>query len=190
MEALIECRKERFLTHPLFETFLKLKWHKTWRVYLLIMATYLVYVMSVVGYALAHFGRGFTSAGPWDPNEVNGWWYFLATTSTLWIAVEVIFKILYHRIFHDSAALITFQGFKCLFWISHCMSDKRKHMREIKNLSTHIFLNMFFAKSKDIAIPVLSMVMLLLSVDAETRKYVSAITVVLSCFKFILMLSR
>ena len=89
METLIECRKERFLTHPLFEIFLKLKWHKTCRVYMLIMATYLVYVVSVVGYALAHFGRGFTAAGPWNPYDVNGWWYFLATTSSLWIAVEV-----------------------------------------------------------------------------------------------------
>ena len=83
-----------------------------------------------------------------------------------------------------------FQGLKCFYWISHCWSDQHKYLRQIRHLEPSLAVNVFFAKAKDIAIPLLSLSMLLLGVDAENRRYLSAITVVLCCFKFILMLSR
>ncbi len=53
LELLLEYKKERFLSHPLFETYLKLKWYGTWKIYLIILAVYLTFMTSVVGYAIA-----------------------------------------------------------------------------------------------------------------------------------------
>ncbi len=87
LETLIESRKERFLTHPVAETFLKLKWYRTWRLYMVILVLYAVFVVSVVGYSLAHFGS--VMKNPLDAQERNGWWWALATTSTYMAGIEL-----------------------------------------------------------------------------------------------------
>ena len=52
-------RKERFLIHPIFEIFLKLKWYQTWGVYMVIVAMYSLFMVAIGGFSLAHFGKFF-----------------------------------------------------------------------------------------------------------------------------------
>ena len=52
LELLLEYKKERFLSHPLFETYLKLKWFGTWKIYVIILLLYLAFLVSVIGYSI------------------------------------------------------------------------------------------------------------------------------------------
>jgi hypothetical protein len=52
VETLITCRKERFLVHPLFETFLKLKWYRTCKFYIVILLLFGLFNVTLLGYAL------------------------------------------------------------------------------------------------------------------------------------------
>jgi hypothetical protein len=50
-------RKERFLIHPIFEIFLKLKWYKTWGFYLVFLSIFALFMIAIGGFSLAHFGK-------------------------------------------------------------------------------------------------------------------------------------
>ena len=78
INTLKACGKERFLVHPLFEIFLKLKWYKIWLAYLLYALVEFVFMISMTGYTLAHFGRVFEGQENWVYGEFNVWWFFYA----------------------------------------------------------------------------------------------------------------
>ncbi len=166
LETLIQARKERFLTHPVFETFLKLKWYRTWRLYLVILLMSATFTVSLLGYVLTRFGNVLDS--PVDPYTTDSWWYFLAVTTTYTALIDV-----------------------CKIWYvcSHCLScPKDQANRILKDPS--LALHMAMSKAKDTAIPILSLILLNVGIDAEVRRYVAAVSAVLSCFNFMLALSR
>lgn len=95
METLINSRRERFLTHPLFETFLKLKWYCTWKIYIFVLLFNGLNAVAVHGYALTHFGRVFEE--PLDPRQTSGWSVFLAITTAMLMAVSVFKSFWFFR---------------------------------------------------------------------------------------------
>ena len=88
--ALISSGKDRFLIHPIFEIFLKLKWYgtltflvlfvllllsylfcslrryRTWFFYMIYILLYFVFLTSLIGYTLAHFGHIYDDQISWD----------------------------------------------------------------------------------------------------------------------------
>ncbi len=166
LETLIEARKERFLTHPVFETFLKLKWYRTWRLYLVILFLYTLFVVSLLGYSLTHFGNVLDAR--LDPSEKSPWWYFLAVTTTYCGLIEV-----------------------CKFWYfcSNCAScPKEMWKRLAKDPSLAFFVAM--GKIKDWSVVVFSAIVLSVSLDPEVRRYFAAVDVIVTCFNFMLALGR
>ena len=55
VEIIVLAKKERFLSHPLIEAYLKLKWYATWRIYVLILIVNVAYLVSVLGFACANY---------------------------------------------------------------------------------------------------------------------------------------
>ena len=81
INTLVASGKERFLIHPIFEIFLKLKWFKGWTYYLVYIALYFMFLAALVGYTLAHFGNLYDGQERWEylgDGGRNVWWYFLA----------------------------------------------------------------------------------------------------------------
>ena len=57
-----QAKKERFLSHPLIEAYLKLKWFATWKIYAFFMLIHVAYLISIVGFAYVQFcGETFVS---------------------------------------------------------------------------------------------------------------------------------
>ncbi len=166
METLIAARKERFLTHPVFETFLKLKWYRTWKLYISILVLYAMFLVSLLGYALTHFGR--VLERPLDPKEVDAWWYFMAVT-TAYVAIVEFCKMWY--------------------FCSKCM---RCYKEQLKRLKKDPWLGVYMAvsKTKDLSVMVLSILVLSTDMDPEIRRYIAAVDVIISCYNFMLALSR
>ena len=65
VEILLMGRKEKFLLHPLIETFIKLKWRRTWKLYTFLVLILLLFYVFLCGYALSH------NHGPDGQNENN-----------------------------------------------------------------------------------------------------------------------
>ncbi len=166
LEVLIGARKERFLTHPVFETFLKLKWFRTWKLYLGILFMYAVFVVSVLGYALMHFGNVLDTR--LDPTGINGWWYFLAVTTSYVTLIEIC---------------------KIWYFCSHCLTCMREQWKRLKK-DPWLMIYLSVGKTKDVSVPVLTFVVLAVDIDPEVRRYCAAVDVILCCFSFMLALSR
>ena len=69
INMLISGNKEKFLIHPVIETFLKLKWKKTWKLYAFLVAVYSVFHVFLGGFALSQDTREENSG------EKDVWWY-------------------------------------------------------------------------------------------------------------------
>ena len=54
VEILLMGRKEKFLLHPVIETFIKLKWKRTWKLYTFLVLILLIFYIFLCGYALSH----------------------------------------------------------------------------------------------------------------------------------------
>ena len=54
VEMLLMGRKEKFLLHPVIETFIKLKWRRTWKFYTLLVSILLTFYIFLCGFALSH----------------------------------------------------------------------------------------------------------------------------------------
>ena len=54
VDMLLIGRKVKFLLHPVIETFIKLKWRKTWKLYTFLVSILLVFYIFLCGYALSH----------------------------------------------------------------------------------------------------------------------------------------
>ena len=51
----LQAKKERFLSHPLIEAYLKLKWFATWRIYVFFLLLHVAYLLSIIGFAYVQF---------------------------------------------------------------------------------------------------------------------------------------
>lgn len=51
----MQAKKERFLSHPLIEAYLKLKWFATWRIYVFFLLLHVAYLLSIIGFAYVQF---------------------------------------------------------------------------------------------------------------------------------------
>lgn len=100
--------------------------------------------------------------------ERNYWWTALAIT-TVCIGIMEMFKIF----FLIKTALLNVNGV----------------LKRIKSES-YFILQGSLAKVKDISVPVICTCVLSFQIDLEVRKYLSAVAVILACFKFMLQLSR
>ena len=54
IEMLLMGRKENFLLHPVIETFIKLKWRRTWKFYTFLVSILLTFYIFLCGFALSH----------------------------------------------------------------------------------------------------------------------------------------
>ena len=91
-QILISHGKGYFLLHPLFETFIKLKWFRTRKLFVFYILFLLLYVVSVLGYALTHYG----SFKRTEVNVKDFWWYFFLVTSIHHNIYTS--KMIYHRL--------------------------------------------------------------------------------------------
>ena len=75
IESLMQCGKEKFLIHPLIEVFMKLKWHKTWFLYMIYMVLFGVFFITLTGYTLTHYGTIFEDVDPPKyGTDRSNWW--------------------------------------------------------------------------------------------------------------------
>ena len=166
LETLIESRKERFLTHPVFETFLKLKWYRTRLIYFFIVLLFAVFVAASIAYAIVHFAEDAASGDPvkdWD-----GWAYFLAITSAYVSLTEVV---------------------KITYVLSKCARYPAEHAKRIKKDAT-LGVHLVFMKCRELIIPFLPFFVLYTDLDFLTKKYIMALTVILACHSLMLSFSR
>lgn len=148
VEILIKSRKERFLTHPIVETFLKLKWYKTWKMYMTILFLYALFVVSVLGYSLTHFGNVLEQ--PLDPCQRDTWWYLLGLANSYVSVIEFV---------------------KFAYFISLIMSKPKLYLTWAwKNSATAASL--LLVKLKDLSIPILAAIILCTGIDPDSRRYV------------------
>ncbi|TRY79609.1 hypothetical protein TCAL_11674 [Tigriopus californicus] len=100
IENLIAMGKERFLIHPLFELFLKMKWYKTWFYYLVYILLHLIFLVSLCGFTLAHFGKLVEDMENYNYRERNFWWLDLRSVveqqlySTFILVKEIVMPTL------------------------------------------------------------------------------------------------
>lgn len=74
IETLISMGKDRFLIHPVIEIFLKLKWQKIWRLYVISVLFFGGFFMSLVGYSLTHYGLIFGGLPLNYGEQRTNWW--------------------------------------------------------------------------------------------------------------------
>ncbi|TRY72083.1 hypothetical protein TCAL_00198 [Tigriopus californicus] len=166
LETLIGNHKERFLTHPLIETFLKLKWYRTWRLYLAIIILFGVFTITVLGFSLAHFGN--VTEEPWILGERNIWWWLLSVTST-YVATTELIKVVY----------LTRKFFR----------NTKHHLEHLKK-DTSMVIYMTFRICRELTVTFLPILLLYTDWPFETKRYIAAISVILTCHSFMLALSR
>ena len=57
----------------------KLKWYKTWVFYLFYVILDFLFLISLTGFTLAHFGQIYEGQENWAYGTYNVWWYLLAS---------------------------------------------------------------------------------------------------------------
>jgi hypothetical protein len=160
LELLIEAKKERFLSHPIFETYLKLKWYGTWKIYVLILILYASFLLSLIGYAMAHYGHD-QRLVPVD-KRATGWAGFL-TVTTAFLAVYVL---------------------------AETTRTVQRHAHTGKGLlSVLAVLSTQSGCDLSVVVMSMVLLMAPLDKD-EVLKYVCAVVVVTSCHMFMRVLSR
>ena len=75
VEELLASRKERLLIHPLIQMFLRLKWQRTWFLYILYVFVFKIFFIVLIGYSITHYGRLYED-DPWPASTVTRdvWW--------------------------------------------------------------------------------------------------------------------
>ena len=75
IEELLASRKERLLIHPLIQMFLRLKWQRTWFLYILYVFVFKIFFIVLIGYSITHYGRLYED-DPWPASKVTRdvWW--------------------------------------------------------------------------------------------------------------------
>ena len=75
IEELLASRKERLLIHPLIQMFLRLKWQRTWFLYILYIFVFKIFFILLIGYSITHYGRLYED-DPWPASKVTRdvWW--------------------------------------------------------------------------------------------------------------------
>ena len=139
---------------------------QTWKIYIAILFLFGCYVTSVVGYALTRFGT--ILKPPLALDQRDFWWWALSLFTTILVGVEVI------KIAHFLFEATENPG---SFWKYAKLAPKRV-----------FFITL--AKLKNISMPILSGLMLCPTLDNEVRRYISSVNVILSCFSFMISLSR
>ncbi|XP_059085780.1 transient receptor potential cation channel subfamily A member 1-like [Tigriopus californicus] len=171
IENLIAMGKERFLIHPLFELFLKMKWYKTWFYYLVYILLHLIFLVSLCGFTLAHFGKLVEDMENYNYRERNFWWYFLAT-SHAYIVIVVMSKSL------QSGGMI-----KKTHNSGHNTKKKFWSVVEQQLYSTFILV-------KEIVMPTLVGVVLYGNLSEKQMRYILACSIILACYSFMKTISR
>lgn len=163
LEIISTCGKERYLVHPLIETFLKLKWYKTSGLYLAIVALFAIFLVSLLGYCLTRFGSVLEVPRP--PEQRDGWYWFCVVTNAIVIVVELA-KIWYE--------------FEQYFRRPKAMFKKDRG----RVAAT------FLRRGKEVSIPILSSIVLFSDLSFDVKRNCSAILVIASCHAFMLALGR
>ena len=86
IEMLLVGHKEKFLLHPVIETFIKLKWKRTWKFYTFLVSTLLTFYIFLCGFALSHDYRqdDYTEINTTDQHFMYGYVPQGFITSDLW----------------------------------------------------------------------------------------------------------
>eukprot|EP00094_Tigriopus_californicus_P012080 TCALIF_11673-PA protein Name:"Protein of unknown function" AED:0.21 eAED:0.21 QI:32/0.66/0.25/1/0.33/0.25/4/0/245 len=165
IENLIAMGKERFLIHPLFELY------KTWFYYLVYILLHLIFLVSLCGFTLAHFGKLVEDMENYNYRERNFWWYFLAT-SHAYIVIVVMSKSL------QSGGMI-----KKTHNSGHNTKKKFWSVVEQQLYSTFILV-------KEIVMPTLVGVVLYGNLSEKQMRYILACSIILACYSFMKTISR
>ena len=57
IDIIYESGRKKLLEHPLFETFIRLKWEKSWKMFLLLLFGILCHMISLLGFVVFNFGN-------------------------------------------------------------------------------------------------------------------------------------
>ena len=74
IKILIETGKEKFLTHPLIEMFMKMKWRKTWFLFWIYLILYGAFFFVLAGYSVVHYGAIKEGYKLGYGDNRSGWW--------------------------------------------------------------------------------------------------------------------
>ena len=111
--------RKKLLEHPIFETFLRLKWDRSWKLFVPFFLLSLCNFLSVLGFALFNFGSFKVQT-----HFLDFWWYFLTATTSIFLMIELIKSLYFVSYFMESIKNIKFSA----FW------STKRHLYQLTNV--------------------------------------------------------
>jgi hypothetical protein len=150
---------------------LQFKWKMTWKFFIIFLIFYMLYVTSVVGYALTNFGNVQETPG----EDYDAWWVALCISSITYnVMLFKGFYGVYHFIKKEKLA-ISKDMLEFGFW---------------KYLTIENTIFIFIGMVKSICLGILPFVLLFSNASHDAKRYTSAINVILACFELMLTFSK
>ena len=87
IDLVIATGKNKLIQHPIFETFIRLKWSKVWKLYTMTFMLLAFHLVVLIGYSLANFSHTFDGVDPIWKDWIL-WVTFFGTNTTL-IALQL-----------------------------------------------------------------------------------------------------
>ena len=173
-QILITHGKAYFLLHPLFETFLRLKWVKMKTMFLVHLIFHLFNVMAIIGFALTHYGQFHqeNSTSTLKKSSIDFWSGFYGTTSGLFDFLIITNGILYTIPEVKKLGKLRTKGSK---WF---------YMTPVN------ILLMFMDTILMLGIMSIPFLVLFAPLEKEMKRYLLAIDVIGVCFTFMRMICQ
>ena len=147
-----------------FSVFLKLKWYRTWKYYLLYVMLYAAFALALCGFSLIHLGQLYEGQPHPQVQQHTVWWFFLAVT-------------------HSYCTLITlaksFQILRSLYKTAKTSKGDAKVGVGTLGLMKRLIL-CIFEVGKECAIPALSGTLLYIPLQEKNLRYCAAVALILT----------